>query len=88
MTINAVWNLIVMGSVVGLALRWLLRLKVPLQWAAAAGAAMMVLQPWITMNFGSMSFASLIPSTSLPSLFFGGGVAAALLAAVQTINNH
>ena len=83
MTGYAMWDLIVVGAVLGLALRWLLRLDVQLHWAACAGAAVVVLQPWVTMNVGS-----LVSSATLPSIFFGGGVAAALVAAVQSLNSH
>ena len=83
MTEYAVWDLIVVGGMLGLALRWLLSLDVELHWAACAGAAVMLLQPWATTTFGS-----LLASPSLPSIFFGGGVAAALVAAVQSINSH
>jgi len=83
MTQYAVWDLIVVGAMVGLALRWLLSLEVELHWAACAGAAVMLLQPWATATLGTLA-----ASGSLPSLFFGGGVAAAVLAAVQSINSH
>jgi hypothetical protein len=77
------WDLMVVGALVALALRWLLRIDVKPQWAVCAGAAIAVLQPWVTMTFGS-----LLSYNSLPSIFLGGGVAAALLAAVQSISNH
>ncbi len=77
------WDLMVVGAMVALALRWLLRIDVSPQRAACAGAAIALLQPWVTLTFGS-----LLSFNSLPSIFLGGGVAAALLAAVQSISNH
>jgi len=83
MTEYAVWDLIVVGAMAGMGLRWLLSLEIELHWAALAGAALMLVQPWVTATAGS-----LVSSGSLPSLFFGGGVAAAVVAAVQSINSH
>ncbi len=83
MTEYLVWDLVVAGAMLGLALRWLLRLDVELHWAACTGAAVMLLQPWVITNVGT-----LVSSTSLPGIFFGGGVAAALFAAVQFLNSH
>ncbi len=83
MTGYSEWHLIVVGGMLGLALRWLLRLNVALHWAACAGVAALLLQPWAMATFGP-----LLSSQSLPSLFFGGGVAAAIVAAVQSINSH
>ena len=79
----AAWDLVVVGAILGMAMRWLLRVNVQLHWAAVAGAAVMLLQPWVTMNV-----STLVSSTSLPSVLCGGGVAAALFAAVQSINGH
>ena len=83
MTGYALWDLIVVGGMLGMALRWLLRLDVQLHWAACAGAAVFVLQPWVTASVGS-----LVSPKLLPSIFFGGGVAAAVVAAVQSISSH
>lgn len=83
MTEYAVWDLIVVGAMAGMAVRWLLSLEVELHWAAFVGAVLMVIQPWATATVGT-----LVSSGSLPSLFFGGGVAAAVVAAVQSLNSH
>jgi len=83
MTQYAVWDLIVVGAMVGIGVRWLLSLDIELHWAALAGAAIMVIQPWATSTVGD-----LVTTGSLPSLFFGGGVAAAIVAVLQSINSH
>jgi hypothetical protein len=82
MTDYALWDLIVAGAMLGLAIRWVLGVNIQPQWAAGVGVAVMLLQPW------TMSFGVFFSSTSLPSLFFGGGVAAAVFAAIQSINSH
>lgn len=83
MTQYAVWDLIVVGAMAGLALRWLLSIDIEMHWAALAGAVVMVLQPWATANMGTF-----VSTGSLPSLFFGGGVVAAIVAVVQSINGR
>ena len=83
MVLDGMWNIMVAGAVVALAVRWLLRINVTPQWAACAGVTIALLAPWATETFGY-----LVTSNALPSLFLGGGVAAALLAAVQSISNH
>ncbi len=83
MTEYAVWDLVIVGGMSGLALRWLLSIDIEMHWAAGAGAAIMLLQPWATSTFGA-----LLTSHSLPSIVIGGGVAVALVAAVQSINSH
>ena len=82
MTAYATWDLLVVGGMLGLMLRWLLHLKVQAHWAVFAGATVTLLEPWITRTF-----ESLLASHLLPSLVLGGAVAAALVTAVQSILN-
>jgi hypothetical protein len=78
-----VWDLIIVGGIIGLSLRWLLGVDVRPELAALAGVAVMLLQPWTSPTAGTF-----FSSASLPTIFFGGGVAAAVVAAVQSINSH
>ena len=83
MTAYGMWDLMVAGGILGMAVCWLLRLEVAPHWAACGGIAIVLLQPWASMTFGSY-----VSDQSFPSIVLGGGVAAALVAALQSMNSH
>lgn len=83
MMVREIWDLMAVGAMLAVALRWLLNLDIKLLWAGCIGAVSALLQPWVTLDFGLFVSPHL-----LPDIVLGGAVAAALFAVAQVIGDH